>query len=460
MIPKIIHQLQATLPPECILTGDDVGSRSAGSWGKQDWIEAKALVRPQSTQEVSAVLKICHDAGQTVVTHGGLTGVVQGAKSTENDIVLSLELMNQIEEIDPIGRTATVQAGVILQKLQEAAEQAGLLFPLDLGARGTATLGGNIATNAGGNHVIRYGMAREMVLGLEAVLADGTVISSMNKMLKNNAGYDLKQLFIGSEGTLGVVTRVVLRLRELPKSHSTAFVALESFEKVTHLLKLMDAALAGTLSAFEVMWYDFYELVTTPPAKNRPPLPYDYPYYTIVEAPGSDQDADVTKFQNALERATEIGLIADAVVAQSKNERTAIWEMRDSVTEIFRYDPVFLFDVSLAIRDMQNYVNEVRANLQKTWPQHHCSTFGHLGDGNLHFMISAGNDDAETQLKVEEIVYKPLIKLNGSVSAEHGIGLEKKRYLRWCRSEAEIALMRTLKQALDPKGILNPGRVI
>ena len=259
------------------------------------------------------------------------------------------------------------------QSNRPAAQQAGLLFPLDLGARGTATLGGNIATNAGGNHVIRYGMARDMVLGLEAVLADGTVISSLSKMLKNNAGYDLKQLFIGSEGTLGVVTRAVLRLREMPKSWNTAFVALESFENVTRLLKFMDGALGGALSAFEVMWRDFYALVTTPPAQNQAPLAYDYPYYVIVESLGSDQEADTTKFQKALEKAAETGLVADAVVAQSKSERRAIWEMRDSVNEAFRYDPVFLFDVSLAIRDMEDYVSKVKSGLKKNWPEHRCS---------------------------------------------------------------------------------------
>lgn len=458
-MPNIIQKLKTFLPPDCVLTGENVSSRSASSWGKPGTVKAKAIVRPHTTEEVAAVLKICHADGQTVVTHGGLTGVVLGAKSTENDLVLSLELMNKIEEIDTDGRTATVQAGVVLQHLQEKAGQAGLLFPLDLGARGSCTIGGNIATNAGGNHVIRYGMARDMVLGLEAVLADGTIISSLNKMLKNNAGYDLKQLFIGSEGTLGVVTRAVLRLRELPKSRSTAFLALENFESVTRLLKFMDGALGGTLSAFEVMWRDFYELVTTPPAKNRPPLSYEYPYFVIVEAQGSDQEADTAIFHKALEKVTETGLVADAVVAQSKSERVAIWEMRDSVNEAFRYKPIFLFDVSLTFRDMEWYVAEVKNGLQRIWPAHRCFTFGHLGDGNLHFIISAGKKDLETRRKVESIVYEPLMPINGSVSAEHGIGLEKKPYLSWCRSEAEIALMRTLKQALDPKGILNPDKV-
>lgn len=458
-MPDIVQNLKSIIPPDCILTGDDVSARNAGNWGKPGKVKARALVRPRTTEEVVAVMKICHAANQTVVTHGGLSGVVQGAKSTENDIVLSLELMNKIEEIDSVGRTATVQAGVVLQNLQEAAEKAGLLFPLDLGARGSCTIGGNVATNAGGNHVIRYGMTRDMVLGLEAVLADGTVISSLNKMIKNNAGYDLKQFFIGSEGTLGIVTRAVLRLREKPKSRSTAFMALENFENLTQLLKFMDGALGGTLSAFEVLWRDFYELVTTPPAKNQPPLAYDYPYYVIVESHGGDQELEKSKFQNALEQAAENGLIIDAVVAQSKSERIAIWEMRDSVGEIFRCDPVFLFDVSLPIKCMQQYVADVKQELQKTWSGHQCFTFGHLGDGNLHFMISAGKDDLVTRRKVEEIVYKPLTKINGSISAEHGIGLEKKAYLSWCRSEAEIALMRTLKQTLDPKGILNPGKV-
>ena len=277
--------------PGGVLTGIDVSSRPAGIW-RSDTIAAKAIVRPRETAEVSAVLKACNDAGQSVIAQGGLTGLVQSAIAEPRDVMLSLERMNRVEGVDRVNRTMAVQAGVPLQTVQETAEEHGLLYPLDLGARGSCTVGGNISTNAGGNRVIRYGMTRDMVLGLEAVLADGTVVSSMNQMIKNNAGYDLKQLFIGSEGSLGIVTRAVLRLRERPRSQETLFAAVTSFDKLPELLKHMDARLGGALSAFEVLWSEFYRLVTTPPAKQRPPLPQHYPYYALIEAMGGDADND------------------------------------------------------------------------------------------------------------------------------------------------------------------------
>jgi FAD/FMN-containing dehydrogenase len=239
-----------------VLDASDTAARSAGVL-RPDTLKAHALVRPKDTAEVSRVLRWCHDNGMRIVTQGGLTGLVHGADASPEEIILSMERMRVIEEINPVQRIAVVQAGVILQTLQDAAEEHDLSFPLDLGARGTATLGGNAATNAGGNRVIRYGMMREMVLGLEVVLADGTIISSMNRLIKNNAGYDLKHVFIGSEGTLGAITRLVLRLRERPRSQDVAIVAVPTFEALTKFPKHMDSALGGLPSAFEVMWKSF-----------------------------------------------------------------------------------------------------------------------------------------------------------------------------------------------------------
>jgi FAD/FMN-containing dehydrogenase len=363
--------------------------------------------------------------------------------------------MNGIEAINATDRTMVVQSGAVLQTIQEQAEEAGLLFPLDLGGRGSCTIGGNISTNAGGNRVIRYGMTRDMVLGLEAVLADGTVVSSMNQMIKNNAGYDLKQLFIGSEGTLGVVTRAVLRLREIPKHQSTLFVAVDDFDRLPAFLKHMDSALGGTLSAFEVMWNEFYALVTTAPAQNQPPLSQTYPYYVLVEAMGADE----ALVEAALTEAYERSLICDAVLAQSEAQRRQLWAMRDDVAQCFRDGPTIAFDVSLKISDMRGYVDEVRSRLAEAVGEHRCYVFGHLGDGNLHLVVGPGKINAEVRHRVESSVYEPLRAIGGSVSAEHGVGLEKKPYLTICRSPEEIALMRTLKRALDPKGILNPGKI-
>jgi FAD/FMN-containing dehydrogenase len=450
----VVAELVDALGEDCVLTGDAVGERLSGIW-RSDPIRAKAIVRPRNTDQVSTALKICHARGQSVIAQGGLTGLVESAITTPDDVAISLERLNQIEEINPIDRTMVVQSGVVLQSLQEEADEHGLMFPLDLGGRGSCTIGGNISTNAGGNRVIRYGMTRDMVLGLEAVLADGTVVSSMNQMIKNNAGYDLKQLFIGTEGSLGVVTRAVLRLREKPTEQATLFVALDEFGKLQQFLKHMDAELGGCLSAFEVMWNNFYSLVTTEPATNQPPIPQDYPYYVLVEAMGADD----ARTEAALAEAYEKGLIVDAVIAQSEAQRQQLWAMRDDVAQTFRYAPSYAFDVSMRISRMEDYLAEVNARLESNWQEVHNFTFGHMGDGNLHLVISVGEGGPETRARVEECVYQPLAEVSGSVSAEHGVGLEKKPYLGISRSDTEITLMRTLKKALDPKGILNPGKI-
>ena len=453
---ELRERLRSIVGDQGILSAEEAAQRPAG-YMRPDTVQASILVRPKTTAEVSAVLALCNREKRPVVTHGGLTGLVHGADSTPEHVVLSLERMNAIEEIDPLQRVAVAQAGVKLQQMQEAATAHGLLFPLDLGARGSATLGGNAATNAGGNRVIRYGMMRSMVLGLEAGLADGTGVSSLNRMLKNNAGYDLKHLFIGSEGTLAVITRLVLRLAERPRSQDVAFVSLNSFDAVAAFLKHMDSTLGGTLSAFEVMWREFYELVTTPPAASVPPLPHGQPYYVLVESLGAEQDQDSARFLAALEKASEAGLIADAVVASSDRERAAIWAIRDDVMQLSRNGRPFTFDVSLPIAAMENYIATVRGALAARLPEHRCWVFGHLGDGNLHLSIFTGNE--ADRAEVERMVYEPLAVIGGSVSAEHGVGLEKKPYLPLCRSAEEIALMRTLKQTLDPNNILNPGNI-
>jgi FAD/FMN-containing dehydrogenase len=454
----LVARLGKTLPAEALVAGASLAGRTE-DWMHQRPLRAALLLRPGSTEEVSAALALCHAAGQPVITHGGLTGLVHGADTTEADVVLSLERMRRIESIDPLQRVATVEAGVTLQQLQEAADEQGLAFPLDLGARGTATLGGNAATNAGGNRVLRFGMMREMVLGLEAVLADGTVIGAMNRLIKNNSGFDLKQLFIGAEGTLGVITRLVLRLREKPARQDVAFAAVPGFDALAALLKHMDRALGGGLSAFEVMWPEFYELVTTPPAKGRAPVPQGSPFYVLLESMGGSSAGDGALFQAAFEAAVEDGLVTDAVVAKSQAEVAAIWALRDDVLQAARWGLPYVFDVSLPIADMPAYVEQVKGGLRANWPGVRTYVFGHLGDGNLHVVISPEGLPTDARAAVERIVYAPLEQLGGAISAEHGIGLEKKAWLPISRSPAEIALMRTLKSTMDPKGILNPGRV-
>ncbi|HET6566087.1 MAG TPA: FAD-binding oxidoreductase [Xanthomonadales bacterium] len=460
-VSDLLQQLRSIVGKDGVLAGTDLQQRACSYWDPSP-LRARALVRPRSTEELSQVMKLCHGLNQPVVTHGGLTGVVEGVAASEQEVVISLERMNAIEEIDTVGRTAIVQAGAVLQVVQETVAEHDLYFPLDLGARGSCTIGGNVATNAGGINVIRYGMMRELVLGLEAVLADGTVISSMNRMLKNNAGYDLKQLFIGSEGTLGIVTRVVLKLKEAPASHNTAMVALESFDAVAQLLKFMERKLAGHLSAYEVMWREYFQAVTAP-GWHRAPMERDYPFYVVMEANGAEPDADAEQFMRALEEAVENGLVVDAVLPKSEAERDALWAIREDFEAITEVHPTFLYDVSLPIVHMDEYIQQVEARLAARWPQGKCYVLGHIGDGNLHLFVTPnlnpGHGDTGLHAAADEDVYQPLMPYGGSVSAEHGIGVEKLGWLGSCRSKEELALMRQLKHSLDPMNLLNPGKV-
>ena len=456
---KVLEDLQVFLPKKAFLVDEQVSNRKAGGLHTEEAIQAEIIVRPESTEEVSKILSVCNQAGQPVIVHGGLTGLVYGTRTSPDQLILSLERMNNIEEIDPVGRTLTCQSGVTLQNIQEKAESENMIFPLDLGARGSCSIGGNISTNAGGNRVIRYGMTRDSVLGIEAVTSDGTILSSMNRMIKNNAGYDLKQLFIGTEGTLGIVTRCVLRLREAPISQNTALVGIEDFSSIVKFLKHIDAGLGGNMSAFEVMWKEFYEMVTNSLDEKSLPLKKNIPYYVLVESMGSDQVKDEEHFESLLQKALEDSVIVDAVLAKSEKERKALWAFRDDVEKQAQYGPTVMFDVSLPINEMEEYVSKVDLNLQKYWKDFHHIVWGHLADGNLHLVVGTGDLESDTIKKIENSVYEPLELIGGSISAEHGIGLEKKPYLHLSRSEEEINYMKALKDTFDPKGILNPGLI-
>ena len=461
MNEQLIKQLGDVLGSAGVLTGDDVRSRKA-SWLSDEPCMAMAILLPSSTEEVAAIVRLCAESNQPIIPLGGNTGLVEGTGATPGDVMLSLERMSSIQSIDPMSGTTIVEAGVPLQTVQERAEQEGMLFPLDLGARGSATVGGTIATNAGGNAVIRYGMMREQVLGLEAVLADGTVVSSMNEMLKNNAGYDLKQLFIGTEGTLGIITRAVLRLRSDMPSQNTAMLAVDDYDKIPQLLRAVDAGLGGTLSAFEVLWKDFFDTVVSGSSLHTAPVAPGHPFYVLVEARGGDQAMDEERFQRVLEAAFEENLVIDAAFAQSGAQRQALWAIRDDIDGLVAaLSPAMAFDVSLPIRHANDYTTAVHRRLQEAWPDsYRGTTFGHLGDSNIHFMLTVGTTDHGAQRRAMQIVYEELEPYGGSISAEHGIGTEKREFLGVSRNETEIELMRTLKKALDPKGLLNPGKVI
>ncbi len=456
----LLNQIAQIVGPQGLITGADVQERAADFMGFTR-CQAQAIVRPASTAELSAVMKLCHAAGQTVVAAGGNTGLVQGQVCAPGDIQVSLERMRAIGEIDPVGRTMVVEAGCVVQLAQEAAEQHGLKFAVDWGARGSATIGGGISTNAGGNSVVRYGMMRDNVLGLEAVLADGTVISSMNVLLKNNAAYDLKQLFIGSEGTLGIVTRAVLKLQPAPLTTQTAMLACADFAAVQRLFVEVGHQFGPGLTAFEVMWASFYEPMVAS-GRHTPPLPGGHGCYVITEMSGTDPEADPARFETVLAGLIESELVVDAVIATSQAQADQIWAIRDDIPGLMMFTmPSVTFDVSLPIREMDRYVADLTKAAEAEFGETlKLVVFGHIGDGNLHILMGAQPFTEATKHRIEELVYTPLQALGGSVSAEHGIGIEKRDWLTLSRSADEIALMKALKGALDPKGILNPGKVL
>jgi FAD/FMN-containing dehydrogenase len=455
---ELLIALREMLGEKGVLEGEAVRSRQSSYWHRQP-MQAQAILRPANSLELSACLRLCHAAGQAVIPLGGNTGLAEATASTAEHMMLSLERMQRIEAVDEVGRTMTVEAGAILQTVQERAAEAGLLFPVDLGARGSCTIGGMLATNAGGFSVMRYGMMRERVLGLEAVLADGTVISSLAGYLKNNTGYDLKQLFVGSEGTLGVISRAVLRLEELPTARTTAMIAVRSFDQMTALLKHLDRTANGALCAFEVMWNEFFLLNTGAHSEHSSPFAEAWPFYVLVEWQGSDEADLRQRFEQALGAAFEEDLLADAVIAQSLNEREALWAIREATEPEERYfGKTQGFDVSLAIRDMDAFVGRLQSDLAELDAHARLLVFGHLADGNLHLTVGM-HEPWPSHEQVEQVVYGCVQAFAGAVSAEHGIGLEKKAWLPISRQPAELDLMRLLKRTLDPRGILNPGKI-
>lgn len=456
----IIQEFRDAIGAEKVLSGEQLSSRYTHIWKMNQPLQAVAVILADSTDDVAKCMAICHEHSQPVVVHGGLTNLVGSTETTGREVVISTEKMNQVLEVDQFGRTITVQAGVILEHIQQAASDVGLQLPLNFGAKGSAQIGGVISTNAGGLRVFRYGMTRQLVLGLEAVLADGTVISSMKKLIKDNSAYDLKQLFIGSEGTLGVITKAVLKLIEAPKSRSSAFVAFDDFESVVGFLKYMDAGLAGSLSGYELIWGQTYATMTAPDTVKCP-LPTGSKYYVLLDALGGDQAKDDQLMSELLEQAVLDDRLSDGVLSHSQADINWFWGIREDVHVIASactYDQHF--DVSLPIVDIGRYVDQVVERLEALPDVTRCYPFGHVADGNVHFIVDKANESQELKEAIDHVVYSPLTELGGSVSAEHGIGLHKKKYLAMCRTPEEILLMRTIKQAMDPRGILNPGKVL
>ena len=457
MTPKsdqVLSLLQARLDKAAILAGDAIDPRYSDDLSGEPGARPELVLRPRSTDEVAEILKVCNDARLPLVVQGGRTGLSGGARVLAGEAVLSLERMTALQEVEPTAGVVVADAGVPLQLVQEKADAAGLVFGVDIGARGTATIGGNIATNAGGIRVLRYGSFRAQVLGLEAVLADGSVLSSLKGLAKDNSGYDLSQLFIGSEGTLGVVTRACLRLHPKPVTQSAAFCSLPSLEAAFGLLTFLRARLGNLLSGFEVILAPLMgDMVAA--LGFTAPVALSSPVYVLADIQGMTPGADEEAFVETLSQAIEDGLVEDVVVSQSEREFHALWTLRDDVNRfLFAEDAMLSLDVSLPLPSMGAFLDMARAAQASVDPAAQDYVFGHLGDGNLHYVVRTDRPD-----QVASAVFDCVAKSGGSISAEHGIGLDKKAYLQLTRSPAELAAMRRLKAALDPNNILNPGRI-
>ncbi|MQR00053.1 FAD-binding oxidoreductase [Glaciimonas soli] len=430
---------------------------------------AIAVVKPGNTEEVAAIIKLCNQYKVPVVPQGGNTGLVYGSVPDDsgNAIVLSLTRLNRIRTVDPVNQTMIVEAGCILQNAQEAAQAVNRLLPLSLAAEGSCTIGGNLATNAGGTAVLRYGNARELCLGLEVVTAQGEIVHGLRGLRKDNTGYDLRDLFIGAEGTLGVITAAVLKIFPQPKAQLTAMAALQTPDAALRLLTLAQNACGPTLTGFELMSDLCLQLV----AKHMPHLAFPFeqhhPHYVLLELSDSESEAHASAMLEALlEQALEQDICQDAVLASSTAQSKMLWELRECISSAQAMEGKNIkHDVSLPISQIGEFISTTDALLQQHFPGCRNVTFGHLGDGNLHYNISPRVDQSSDDLlaqqdQINRVVHDSVTRFNGSISAEHGIGTLKREELLRYKSPIEIALMKSIKQALDPLNLMNPGKVI
>jgi len=473
--PALIAQLRSIVGATNVLTHEDPATDLSAwelDWRKREQGRALAVVRPASTAEVAAVVKACVAAGTSIVPQGGNTGMVVGSTpdASGTQVVLSLTRMNRVRALDGANLTITVDAGCVLQSLQETCEQAGFLFPLSLASEGSCTIGGNLGSNAGGTQVVRYGNTRELCLGLEVVTAQGEVWDGLTGLRKDNTGYDLRHLFIGSEGTLGVITGATMKVYPLPKAQLTAFAALPSLEAAVQLLGLAHQHLSAGLTGFEVMGKFALSLMT----KHFPQIKVPFqemaeaPYFVVLE--NSDQESEAharERFEHLLEAAMEAGCVLDAVVAESITQARALWHIRESIPLAQAQEGLNIkHDISIAVSRIPAFVRETDALLQAAHPGARLVNYGHLGDGNLHYNVQAPvGADAEAFLRDDEkgvnaIVYGQVDTYRGSISAEHGIGSLKRDKLIDHKSPVALGMMRAIKRALDPDNRMNPGKML
>jgi FAD/FMN-containing dehydrogenase len=466
---NLVDALQSIVGAAQVLRG---GSLSAyeQDWRRRAQGKALAVVRPGSTAEVAAVVKACAAAGASIVPQGGNTGLVMGSTpdASGSQVVLSLQRMNAVRSVDAANMTITVEAGCILQNLQDAAQNAGFLFPLSLAAEGSCTIGGNLATNAGGTQVLRYGNARDLCLGLEVVTAQGEVWSGLSGLRKDNTGYDLRNLMIGSEGTLGIITAATMKLYPLPAATLTAWAALPSLEAAVQFLGLAQKHLASGLTGFEVMGQFALSLVAKHFAQQRVPLWQSAPYCVLLENSDFESEAHAReRFERLTEQALEAEIINDAVIAENIAQARALWHVRESIPLAQAEEGLNIkHDISIPVSRIPEFVAATDALLQRAVPGVRLVNFGHLGDGNLHFNVQCpeGMDGKaflqQFEPQVNTLVYDSVLQFDGSISAEHGVGSLKRDTLPHYKSAVALEMMRNIKRALDPQGLFNPGRVI
>jgi FAD/FMN-containing dehydrogenase len=432
------------------------------------------LIRPASTEEVAAVVRVCAETKTPIVPQGGNTSMMGGATPFEHggEIILSLARMNRLRAVDPLNYTMTAEAGCVLASLQQAAENADRLFPLSLGAEGTCQIGGNLSTNAGGVQVLRYGMARDLVLGLEVVLPDGSVIDGLRGLRKDNTGYDLKHLFLGAEGTLGIITAAVLKLYPRPRETETAFVAVRDPKAAIELLAEVRGGTGDAVTAFELISRTCLEMALRHIPGTADPLTERHAWYVLMDCSSGDSGGGLREaLERSLAGAMEKGLVLDAALAASAQQSKAMWRIRDSLTEAQKPEGGSIkHDISVPVSSVADFIAEATAAVSQAIPGIRPVTFGHVGDGNIHFNLSQPADQPRSGPplaaylarwgEINRIVHDIVARMQGSISAEHGIGRRKIDELVHYKSPVEIALMRTLKRTLDPHNIMNPGKVV
>ncbi|KAK4211961.1 putative D-lactate dehydrogenase 2 mitochondrial precursor [Rhypophila decipiens] len=446
---------------------DDIEPFNA-DWMRKYRGHCQLVLKPGSTDDVSKILKYCNENSLAVVPQGGNTGLVGGSVPVFDEIVISMSRMNKIIDFDEVGGTLVAEAGTILEVADQFLASKGYIFPLDLGAKGSCQIGGNLATNAGGLRLLRYGSLHGTVLGIEAVLPDGTVLDDLCKLRKNNTGYDLKQLFIGAEGTLGIITKVSIQCPQRSKAQNVAFFGLESYELAQQAFREAKGQLSEILSAFELMDGGSQELVVKV-TNNKRPLEGEYPFYCLIETSGSNAEHDGAKLETFLEDVMEKGIVADGTLAENETQIRALWGWREGITEALSHlGGTYKYDVSIPLADMYQLVEDTRARVDAAGllgdtdehPVRAVVGYGHMGDANLHLNISTRRFDKRVEECLEPFVYEWIQARQGSISAEHGLGLQKKKYISYSRNDTAVQLMRRVKSMFDPNGIMNPYKYI